>query len=218
MYKKFLLTIMCVLMIINSGCGKEEISAIDTANLYLNAGYRSDASVAENTILENEINSFVFNIDDRTRKELIYSGSKYQVLNQNELNELITAINKIRAKSKIHAEYMNIDNRNKDYAYIKVTVMLIDTDYVKNSIRKRLSEKIKKNEKDLPHTQQAESIYYIEAFKEVVDEVTKDDTFLTKESSYSMNFRYNKITNKWDLINPIENINIIINSSKYYKY
>lgn len=219
MYKKiFILIIIVTFITIVSGCAKEELSAIDTADLYLNAGYRGDASVAKDTILEDEINSFVFNIDDRTRRQLIYSDSKYQILGQSDLNKLVTAINKIRAKSKIHTEYTNIDNRNENYAYIKVTVMLIDTNYVKDSIRKRLSEKVKKNEKNLPHTRQAEFDYYIEAFEETVDEVTKDDTYLTKESSYGMNFRYNKITNKWDLIKTNEYVNIVLNSSDYYEH
>lgn len=219
MYKKiFILIIICVFTITSFGCSKEELSAIDTADLYLNAGYRGNASVAQNTVLEDEINSFVFNIDDRTRRQLIYSKSKYQILGQSDLNRLVTAINKIRAKTKIHTEYTNIDNRNKNYAYIKVTATIIDTDYVKNSIRKRLSEKVKKNEENLPHTRQAEFTYYLEAFEETVDEVTKEDTFLTKETTYGMNFRYNKVTNKWDLINTAEYVNIILNSSDYYEH
>ena len=72
MYKKILLCVLLIFSILITGCGKTELSDIETATLYMNAAYSGDATIAKGTGLEDEVSAFVYNVDKRIHDVLVY--------------------------------------------------------------------------------------------------------------------------------------------------
>lgn len=222
MYKKVFICTILIISILVAGCGKTELDPIETVNLYLNSGYKDDASLAKGTILNDEVSAFVFNIDKEMQSGLMYNALALPglIYTQDEFNRLMQAMNKIRAMTKIQVDYKY---RNETTARLKVKILKINTREFKSRLNDILRANLEEDkDKFLRENFRKADIlkismpYIVNTFEETTEEFTKNEDFLTEADEYFVDLRYNKITKKWELVNPNDVVRTIIRMNAAY--
>lgn len=219
MYKKILLCVLLIFSILITGCGKTELSDIETATLYMNAAYSGDATIAKGTGLEDEVSAFVYNVDKQMYDVLVYNvlARNGIVYTQDELNRLIQSINKIKEMTKVEVKYLP---STETYSYMRVTITKVDSKYFGKKVKERFYENLEKDKEELlKNNARKKDIleqsmpYLVKSFEEVTEEIVNDKNVPTEQKDYSITLKYNKITKKWDLINPDEQVREVVRQS-----
>ena len=220
MYKKILLCVLLIFSILITGCGKTELSDIETATLYMNAAYSGDATIAKGTGLEDEVSAFVYNVDKQMYDVLVYNilARNGIVYTQDELNRLIQSINKIKEMTKVEVKYLY---STETYSYARVMITKVDSKYFTKKAKERLVESLEKDKEELLKNNarkkdllRVSMPYLVKSFEETTEEIVNDRNFPTEQNDYSITLKYNKITKKWDLIDPDEQVKEVVRQSK----
>ncbi|WP_304066043.1 hypothetical protein [Megamonas hypermegale] len=220
MYKKILLCVLLIFSILITGCGKTELSDIETATLYMNAAYSGDATIAKGTGLEDEVSAFVYNVDKQMYDVLVYNvlARNGIVYTQDELNRLIQSINKIKEMTKVEVKYLH---STETYSYARVMITKVDSKYFTKKAKERLVESLEKDKEELLKNNarkkdllRVSMPYLVKSFEETTEEIVNDRNFPTEQNDYSITLKYNKITKKWDLIDPDEQVKEVVRQSK----
>lgn len=219
MYKKILLYVLLIFSIFITGCGKTELSDIETATLYMNAAYSGDATIAKGTGLEDEVSAFVYNVDKQIHDVLVYNvlSKNGIVYTQDELNRLIQAINNIKAMTKVEVKYLH---STETYSYTRVMITKVDGKYFIKKAKERLVENLEKDKEELLKNNarkkdllKVSMPYLVNSFEEVTEEIVNDKNVPTEQKDYNITLKYNKITKKWDLIDPDEQVREVVRQS-----
>lgn len=219
MYKKILLCVLLIFSILITGCGKTELSDIETATLYMNAAYSGDATIAKGTGLEDEVSAFVYNVDKQMYDVLVYNvlARNGIVYTQDELNRLIQSINKIKEMTKVEVKYLH---STETYSYARVMITKVDSKYFTKKAKERLVESLEKDKEELLKNNarkkdllRVSMPYLVKSFEETTEEIVNDRNFPTEQNDYSITLKYNKITKKWDLIDPDEQVKEVVRQS-----
>ena len=219
MYKKILLCVLLIFSILITGCGKTELSDIETATLYMNAAYSGDATIAKGTGLEDEVSAFVYNVDKQMYDVLVYNvlARNGIVYTQDELNRLIQSINKIKEMTKVEVKYLH---STETYSYARVMITKVDSKYFTKKAKERLYESLEKDKEELLKNNarkkdllRVSMPYLVKSFEETTEEIVNDRNFPTEQNDYSITLKYNKITKKWDLIDPDEQVKEVVRQS-----
>ena len=146
----------------------------------------------------------------------ILSGKGF-VYTQDELNRLIQSINKIKAMTKVEVKYLP---STETYSYMRVTITKVDSKYFGKKVKERLYENLEKDKEELlKNNARKKDIleqsmpYLVKSFEEVTEEIVNDKNVPTEQKDYSITLKYNKITKKWDLINPDEQVREVVRQS-----
>ena len=219
MYKKILLCVLLIFSILITGCGKTELSDIETATLYMNAAYSGDATIAKGTGLEDGVSAFVYNVDKQMYDVLVYNvlARNGIVYTQDELNRLIQSINKIKEMTKVEVKYLH---STETYSYARVMITKVDSKYFTKKAKERLVESLEKDKEELLKNNarkkdllRVSMPYLVKSFEETTEEIVNDRNFPTEQNDYSITLKYNKITKKWDLIDPDEQVKEVVRQS-----
>lgn len=219
MYRKVFICTMLIISILIAGCGKTELSDVETATLYMNAAYSGDATIAKGTGLEDEVSAFVYNVDKQIHDVLVYDVLSRNgiVYTQDELNRLMQSINKIKDMTKVEVKYLP---STETHSYMNVIVTKVDTKYFNKKIKERLVENLEKDKEELlKNNARKKDIlkvsmpYLVKSFEEVTEEIINDENFPTEQEDYGIALKYNKITKKWDLIDPDEQVREVVRQS-----
>lgn len=219
MYRKVFTCTMLIISILIVGCGKTELSDVETATLYMNAAYSGDATIAKGTGLEDEVSAFVYNVDKQIHDVLVYdvlfrNGIVYT---QDELNRLMQSINKIKDMTKVEVKYLH---STETYSYTRVMITKVDAKYFTKKVKERLVENLEKDKEELlKNNARKKDIlkvsmpYLVKSFEEVTEEIIDDKNVPTEQKDYNITLKYNKITKKWDLIDTDEQVREVVRQS-----
>lgn len=214
---------MLILSILVAGCGKTELDAKETVNLYFKAALTNDPSVAKDTNIEENIISFVNNVDDEYRKKLKTPLRREGILfREEDIDQCVAAMYKLSSISQLETEYIK---NNETTATIRVKIRGISKKYFNEYFQNKLKEKVDNDEKHviLSSNNDYEKLcatmyyYFIDTLEEASERMIIDkDKILTQTYEFIIVCEYNKGKKIWNLTYPKENITEIVNIISLY--
>lgn len=223
MYRKVFICTMLIISIFIAGCGKTELDAMETVNLYFKAALTNDSAVAKDTNIEENIISFMNNVDDEYRKKLKTSLRKEGILfNEEEIDQCVEPMYKLSSIAQIETEYIKNDETT---ANIKVKITGINKGYFYKYFESKLKEKVDNDEKyailsannDYEKLCATMYYYFIDALEETSEQMLIDkEKALTQTYEFIIVCEYNKGKKVWNLKYPKENITKIVNVISLY--
>ena len=119
--------------------------------------------------------------------------------------------------TKVEVKYLP---STETYSYMRVTITKVDSKYFGKKVKERLYENLEKDKEELlKNNARKKDIleqsmpYLVKSFEEVTEEIVNDKNVPTEQKDYSITLKYNKITKKWDLINPDEQVREVVRQS-----
>lgn len=223
MYNKLFVCIILIISIFVAGCGKADLDAIETVNLYFKAALTNNSNLAKDTDIEEDVISFVNNVDDEYRKKLKTPLRKEHILfKEEEIDQCVEAMYKLSSIAQIKTEYIKND---ESLASIRVKITGIDKKYFNKYFENKLKEKVDNDEKHVivsskdTYEKLCATMYYyfIDALEEASEQMIIDkEKTLTQTYEFIIVCEYNKSKKVWNLKYPKEDMAKIVNVISLY--
>ena len=183
---------------------KTPLDAKETVAVYVMSGLQRDASPAQGTTIQNEVEDMVKQIRESEKRKFDTSLGA-AVLSEPEYNQLDACMHRIGVKARVQTQYLS---QNDNTAVIGVVVQPID----KNEINRYVDNKIKGQALQMAGTAIGSLLgdnsgmqaairkivpTYIDAYKEASQTISKYD----KPYQFKVTCIYNEDTKKWEIAN-----------------
>ncbi len=205
-YRNLFIVIGVLLLAIGSVYSflKTSLDAKETVTVYVMSGLQRDASPAQGTTIQKEVEDMVKQIRENEKRKFDTSLGA-AVLSEPEYNQLEACIHRIGAKARVQTQYLS---QNDNTAVIGVVVQPID----KNEINRYVDNKVKGQALQIAGTAIGSLLgdssgmqaairkivpTYIDAYKEASQNISKYD----KPYQFKVTCIYNEDTKKWEIAN-----------------